>query len=77
MSTALSYHVVFSHTGAWGVKKYGASRATKCFPTQQEAVDWGRILSRKQRTELFIHGEDGRVQCKDSHENNPTPPKDQ
>ena len=40
-----------------------------------EAVDAGRKISQNQGTEFYIHGKDGKIQNKDSHGNDPYPPK--
>ena len=70
-----SHHVVHNSDGGWDVKKGGASRASGHFDRKQEAVDAGRNISRNQGTEFFIHGQDGRIQRKDSHGNDDFPPK--
>lgn len=72
-----THHVVPNSGGGWNVKKGGADRASKHFDTKQEAVDWGRQVSRNQETEFLIHGKDGKIQQSDSHGGDPYPPKDQ
>ena len=39
------------------------------------AVEAGRKISQNQGTEFYIHGKDGKIQNKDSHGNDPYPPK--
>ena len=75
MATKKSYHVVVSTSGGWNVKKSGSSRASKNFSTKDDAVNWGREISKNHGTEFVIHGRDGRIQQKDSHGNKPIPPK--
>jgi hypothetical protein len=70
-----SHHVVPNPNGGWDVKKGGAERASGHFDRKQEAVDKGRIISRNQGTEFVIHGQDGRIQQKDSHGNDDFPPR--
>lgn len=70
-----SRHVVPSPSGGWDSKKAGATRATKHFVTKIEAEKFSRDLSRKERSELVIHGKDGKIQRKDSHGNDPFPPR--
>jgi len=70
-----SHHVVPNPNGGWDVKKGGAERSSGHFETKQDAVDAAREVSRNQRTELYIHGVDGRIQRKDSHGHDPFPPK--
>jgi hypothetical protein len=71
-----SHHVVPDPDGGWNVKKGGATRASKHFETRDEAVSWGRDVSRNQGSELVIHKRDGTIYRKDSHGNDPYPPRD-
>ncbi|SDS19686.1 hypothetical protein SAMN05216503_2284 [Polaribacter sp. KT25b] len=68
-------HVVPNPDGGWDSKKGGAERASKHFDNKQDAVDYSRELSKKQKTELVIHKKDGKIQRKDSHGNDKFPPK--
>ena len=68
-------HVVPTRDGAWAVRGAGSSRATKKFRTQREAIAEGRRIAKSQRTELLIHGRDGRIREKDSYGRDPFPPK--
>jgi hypothetical protein len=67
-------HVV-KHPDGWAVKKGGSSRATKVFPTQADAIDYGRDVARNQQAEFLIHGRNGRIRAKDSYGNDPYPPE--
>lgn len=71
MAKKRSHHVVPNPDGGWDVKKSGADRVSGHFDRKQDAVDSGRQISRNQRTEFFIHGQDGKIQRKDSHGNDP------
>ena len=51
------------------------TRSSGHFDKKQDAVDAGRKISQNQGTEFFIHGKDGKIQNKDSHGNDPYPPK--
>jgi len=70
-----SNHVVPNSGGGWDSKKSGAERASKHFDMKKDAENYSRDLSRKENAELFIHGKDGKIQRKDSHGNDPFPPK--
>ncbi len=70
-----SHHVVHNPDGGWDIKRAGASRSSGHFDTKKEAEDAGRQISRNQGTELVIHGLDGKIQRRDSHGNDPYPPK--
>lgn len=67
-------HVVRRNEG-WAAKKEGAKRASVITPTQAEAIDAGRKIARNAGSELVIHGRDGKIREKDSHGQDPYPPK--
>ena len=67
-------HVVPNADGGWDSKKGGAERASKHFETKKECEDYSRDLSRKEKSELVIHGKDGKIQRKDSHGGDKFPP---
>ena len=67
-------HVV-PHEDGWAVRGEGSQRASSVHNTQREAIDAGRQTARNQGTELFIHGKDGRIRERDSHGNDPFPPR--
>lgn len=67
-------HVV-PHNGRWGIKGEGNTKLTSTFETQVEAIAKAREISRNQQSELFIHGADGRIRERDSHGNDPCPPR--
>ena len=71
-----SHHVVPNPDGGWDIKKGGSERVSGHFELKPDAVDAGRQLSRNQKTGFYIHGKDGRIQQKDSHGNDPIPPRD-
>lgn len=70
-----SHHVVPNPAGGWDVKKSGSNRISLHTDTKQQAIDRGREISQNQRTELFIHNKDGQIASRDSHGNDPFPPK--
>lgn len=59
----------------WSVRKAGASRASGTYATQREAIERGKEIARTQRTELYIHGRDGRIRERNSYGSDPHPPK--
>ncbi|CEK11552.1 DUF2188 domain-containing protein [Legionella hackeliae] len=70
------YHVVPNNKiGGSDVKREQASRASRHFETQQKAIDAARKMSRRERTELFIHGMDGKILRRDSHGHDPVSSK--
>lgn len=60
----------------WNVKGAGNSRATKTFDTQKEAIEFAKQTAKNQKSEVVIHGRDGKIRDKDSYGNDPNPPKD-
>jgi hypothetical protein len=72
--TKKNQHVV-PHGDDWAVKGAGNSKATSVHSTQQEAIDRGRSIAQNQKSELLIHGENGRIREKNSYGNDPYPPK--
>ena len=73
--TKRNQHVV-PHEGRWAVRGAGSQRATSMHSTQSEAIDAGREIARNQGSELLVHGRDGRIRDRDSHRNDPFPPRD-
>jgi hypothetical protein len=67
-------HVVPSG-GKWSVRRAGAARASGTYNTQEEAIQRARDIAQNQRTELFIHGRDGRIRERNSYGTDPFPPK--
>lgn len=72
---ANTHHVVPNPNGGWDVKRGGANRASNHADTKIEAEAIARQISQKQKTELVIHGKDGKIQRKDSHGNDNFPPR--
>lgn len=68
-------HVV-NHPKGWVVKGAGNQKATVVTTTQQKAIENGRRIAINQRSELVIHGRNGKIRDKDSFGNNPFPPRD-
>ena len=46
----------------WAVRRVGATRPSRVFPTQREAIVAARGFAQKQAIDLFIHGIDGRIE---------------
>lgn len=67
-------HVVPSG-GRWSVRRAGASKASNTYPTQDQAITRAREIARNQKTELYIHGRDGRIRERNSYGSDPHPPK--
>ena len=66
-------HVV-PRESKWAVRKTGSEKVTRHFDTQKEAIDAARGLARRQRSEVFIHGRDGRIRERNSYGKDDIPP---
>ena len=65
-------HRVMPHPdGGWQVKRDGNERSSNRTPTQSEAIDIARSISRNQGTELQIHRPNGQIRESDSHGHDP------
>jgi len=67
-------HVV-PYQGKWAVREAGNEHVSSVHRTQEEAVDVARATARNVNAELFVHGRDGRIRKRDSHGNDPYPPR--
>lgn len=76
MAKQKTIHVVPNkNKGGWDVEKGGASRASVHTRTKKDAINKAREISKNQKSELYIHGKDGKIQNKDSHGNDSFPPR--
>lgn len=67
-------HIV-PHPKGWAVRGASNDRATSVHPTQRQAIDAGRDIARNQGSELFVHGENGRIRERNTYGKDPFPPK--
>ena len=74
MTRKRNQHVVPTKDG-WAVKRAGSPKATTVFDTRQEAIERGREIAKNQRSELLIHGCDGRIREKNTYGRDPYPPR--
>ena len=59
-------HVVPRQKG-WSVRRSGAARASSNHSTQAEAIAAGTRIAQNNKTELYIHGSDGRIRERHSY----------
>jgi hypothetical protein len=69
-----SQHVV-PRDGEWAVRGEGNAKDTKRFRTQKDAIDAAKKIAKNSRSEVLIHGQDGRIRERNSYGNDPFPPK--
>ena len=67
-------HVVKRDEG-WAVRGEGNLKDTSHHRTQQEAAEAARSIAQNQKSEVLIHGQDGKIRARDSYGNDPYPPK--
>jgi hypothetical protein len=70
-----SQHVLPLGNG-WAVKKEGSGKFTLITERQKDAITVARGIAKSSKSELVIHGKDGRIRARDSYGNDPSPPKD-
>lgn len=69
-----NYYTV-KHGDKWASRKEGASKVSKIFDTQKEAIDYSRTQAKKIKSEHRIQGKDGKFRDADSYGKDPYPPK--
>ncbi|RPI16330.1 MAG: DUF2188 domain-containing protein [Ignavibacteriae bacterium] len=75
MAKRKNQHIVPLGNG-WGVKSEGSSKFTIITSTKNQAISAGKLLAKSQKSELVIHGKDGKIMDKDSYSKDKCPPKD-
>jgi len=51
----------------WAVVREGSERASSLHDTQQQAVKKGRETARRNRTEFYLHNQQGQIRERDSY----------
>ena len=69
-------HVVPNQKGGWSVRASGATRASRSFETQADAVAHARDVAKREHVELYVHRRDGTIRDRNSYGSDPFPPKD-
>ncbi len=59
----------------WAWRREGSDRVSGITRTQTEAVQEARPAAQRDRVELLIHRPNGQIRDRDSHGNDPHPPK--
>ena len=63
-------HVV-PRRGKWAVEPEGAATSATLYNTQAEAITAGRAAARREKSELLVHGRNGRIRMRNSYGNDP------
>lgn len=53
------------HNNDWAVKGEGNIKATVVVKTQKEAINMAREIPQNQKSELFIHNQEGKIRGRD------------
>lgn len=63
-------HVVPLGRG-WAVKAEGTRRITVITTKQSEAISYARNIAKSKKSQLIVHGRDGRIRERNSYGNDP------
>jgi len=66
---------VLPRSDGWGVKTAGATRDTKIFSKQSQAINFAKEIAKNREAELFIHSKDGRIRERNTYGKDPNPPR--
>ena len=69
-----SRHVVRDQNG-WSVRKSGATRATRVFEKQGDAIAYAKDIGKKEGVDIYVHAKDGTIREKSSYGSDPHLPK--
>lgn len=75
MSNNKNQYVTPHKDGGWQVKGEGNIRATARTETQLDAIKIAREIAINNKSEVIIHGQNGRIREKNSYGNDPFPPR--
>lgn len=68
-------HVV-THPEGWAVRGEGNARVSSTHDTQASAIRSAVRTAKSERSEVVIHGRDGKIRDSDSYGRDPNPPRD-
>jgi hypothetical protein len=57
-----SIHIAPHYSGGWEVKKANSKIEAVITPTKKIAVSFGKCIAKDEKSNLFIHGRDGKIQ---------------
>jgi hypothetical protein len=64
-------HVVLNESGKWAVMVEGNDRASSTHSTQAAARQSGQQVARGNKSELLVHGRDGRIRERNTYGRDP------
>jgi hypothetical protein len=63
---ASSQHVVPKGDG-WAVRRAGSARSSGVYKAENEAISAARGIARNQGTDVYIHGQNGRILSRETY----------
>ena len=75
MTQKKSFWATQRRNGKWAVEKTGTNRASSLFNTQEQAWKEARKLARRDGTEAFLKGKDGKIRARNTYGCDPYPLK--
>jgi hypothetical protein len=61
--------------GKWAVRSAGSTRAARIVETQKEAISIAKERAKREGSEMYVHGRDGRIRERSTYGKDPYPPK--
>lgn len=62
---------VTAHERGWAVTPEGASAPSAVYKTQSAAWEKAKAVARRERSEAFLHGKDGRIRTRNTYGHDP------
>jgi uncharacterized protein DUF2188 len=64
-------HVVRGNTASWQVRIEGSNRVHSIHNTQAEAATTGKLIARRNKSELIVHGRNGKIRERSAYRQDP------
>lgn len=68
-------HVTKNSNGGWNVLGAGNTKPSHVLPTKKDAINVAIGIAKNQKSEMIIHGVDGKIQGSNSYGTDPFPPR--
>ncbi len=67
-------HISKNNFGGWKAQQEKTNSPLSNFQTQKEAINFGTRVAKNYKSEIIIHGRDGKIREKNTFGNDPFPP---
>ncbi len=71
---AKNIHISKNNSGGWKAQQEKTNHAMANFQTQKQAINFGTSVAKNNKTEIIIHGRDGKIRERNTFGNDPFPP---